>query len=45
MRHRNISKFNRNMMWSVLAMALLVLLAAGMFMYLCLPSAPASVAP
>lgn len=37
MRHRNIGRFNRNFMWSVLAMALLVLLAAGMFLYLCCP--------
>ena len=32
-------------MWSVLAMALLVLLAAGMFLYLCLPQAPVAPAP
>ena len=42
MRHRNIGRFNRNFMWSVLAMALLVLLAAGMFLYLCLPATPAT---
>lgn len=45
MRHRNIGRFNRNFMWSVLAMALLVLLAAGMFPYLCLPATPATPVP
>lgn len=32
-------------MWSVLAMALLVLLAAGMFLYLCLPATPTTPVP
>ena len=27
-------------MWSILAMAIIVLMAAGMFLYLCAPSAP-----
>lgn len=40
MRHRNIGRFNRNFMWSILAMAIIVLMAAGMFLYLCAPSAP-----
>lgn len=42
MRHRNIGRFNRNFMWSILAMAIIVLMAAGMFLYLCAPSAPAA---
>lgn len=37
MRHRNIGKSNRNFMWSMMAMAVVVLMAAGMFLYLCLP--------
>ncbi|MGN0234250.1 MAG: hypothetical protein ACI4B5_07520 [Bacteroidaceae bacterium] len=39
MRHRDIGRFNRNFMWSILAMAIIVLMAAGMFLYLCVPSA------
>lgn len=45
MRRRNIDRFNRNMMWSVLAMALMVLLAAGVMMYLSLPTTPATPTP
>lgn len=45
MRRRRIDRFNRNMMWSVLAMALLVLLAAGLMMYLSLPSPPPPLPP
>lgn len=37
MRHRNIGKSNRNFMCSMMAMAVVVLMAAGMFLYLCLP--------
>lgn len=40
MRHKSIGRFNRNFMWSILAMAIIVLMAAGMFLYLCTPSAP-----
>ena len=40
MRHRNIGRFNRNFMWSNLAMANIVLMDEGMIMYLCAPSAP-----
>lgn len=29
-------------MWSILAMAIIVLMAAGMFLYLCAPSAPSA---
>ena len=45
MRHRNIGRHNRNFMWGILAMALVVLMAAGMFLYLCLPQAAPPSAP
>lgn len=36
MRH-NIRKTNRNLMWAVMAMAVIVLMIAGMFIYWCAP--------
>ncbi|GEM_PF-1098580 len=45
MRHRDIGRHNRHFMWSILAMALVVLMAAGMFLYLCTPQATPVPAP
>jgi hypothetical protein len=39
MRH-NIRKSNQSFMWGVMAMAIIVLLIAGLFMYWCIPVAP-----
>lgn len=37
---RNIRKSNLSFMYGIMAMAIIVLLIAGLFLYLCLPASP-----